>query len=453
MPAAEPAFIVGNPRKRDLAQYLTPPAVAAYLASLLDLEGRTRVKLLDAGAGEGILARAVEERMRRETEDAELQVVAYELDPAMATTFRMLWNPGVRAQLDLREADYLSTVSSREDARYTHAILNPPYKRLPSRHPLASELRRAGVWTPNYYSVFLSLAISQLDHGGQLVAIVPRSFCNGVHFRQMRRRIVETCAIERLQVIESRRDAFKDDGVLQENLIVVLRKGRTQGHVEIVRSSDARFTDLDIEHVDFEQVVDPGDESYVFRVGAVSSPPDGVAFRETDLRVFTGAVVDFRNQLHLRQHLVGDSVPLIHAHHITTGGFDWPGTRGGKPIALARTSQTEALMLPPGHYVAIRRFSSKEQPRRVVAAHVAAVGGSYGRGVAFENHLNVIAGSSTEGLSEEEAQLLASYLNSDQVDRVMRTILGSTQVNASDLRLLTFPGALERGRVQRRGDP
>jgi adenine-specific DNA-methyltransferase len=122
-----------------------------------------------------------------------------------------------------------------------------------------------------------------------------------------------------------------------------------------------------------------------------------------------------------------------------SGFVRWPKLEGRKPNAIVKSQQTESLLLPLGHYVVVRRFSAKEERRRVVAAIfdpdrlpevITCVG--------FENHLNVYHSDST-GLPPELAKGLASYLNSTLVDTYFRLFNGHTQVNANDLRVLRYP--------------
>lgn len=100
-------------------------------------------------------------------------------------------------------------------------------------------------------------------------------------------------------------------------------------------------------------------------------------------------------------------------------------------------------MLPQGWYCVVKRFSSKEERRRIVASAWSPLDV---RGpVAFENHLNVFHQQGA-GLDEATARGLTLWLNSSLVDRFFRTFSGHTQVNATDLRSMRFPapGALRR---------
>jgi adenine-specific DNA-methyltransferase len=86
--------------------------------------------------------------------------------------------------------------------------------------------------------------------------------------------------------------------------------------------------------------------------------------------------------------------------------------------------------------VVVKRFSAKEERRRVVAA----VWDSHRNtsAVAFENHLNIFHANGA-GLDRDLAVGLSYWLNSSIVDNFFRTFSGHTQVNATDLRTLRFP--------------
>lgn len=122
---------------------------------------------------------------------------------------------------------------------FTHAILNPPYKKINSESAHRQALRGYGIETSNLYSAFVSLALLSLEDGGELVAITPRSFCNGSYFRPFRELILAQSALVKVHLFESRKQAFKGDDVLQENIIFHLIKGATQGAVQISSSEDA----------------------------------------------------------------------------------------------------------------------------------------------------------------------------------------------------------------------
>src|SRR6185312_10331033 len=95
------------------------------------------------------------------------------------------------------------------------------------------------------------------------------------------------------------------------------------------------------------------------------------------------------------------------------------------------------LLVPEGLYVLTKRFSSKEEKRRIVAAIYDPADVASGD-VGFENHLNYFH-EDGQGLDRTLALGLRAYLNSTLVDLYFRQFSGHTQVNAGDLRRLRYP--------------
>ncbi len=153
----------------------------------------------------------------------------------------------------------------------------------------------------------------------------------------------------------------------------------------------------------------------------------------------TGRVVDFRSREHLRDDYKSDTIPLIYPAHLRRGRVEWPGEPSSKPRAIAVSPETESMFLPSGEYVLVKRFSSKEERRRVVAA-VLEPADLPSEVVAMGNHVNVLH-ASNRGMERNLAWGLAVYLNSTVVDLFFRQFNGHTQVNAADLESLRYPDA------------
>ena len=95
------------------------------------------------------------------------------------------------------------------------------------------------------------------------------------------------------------------------------------------------------------------------------------------------------------------------------------------------------LLVADVTYVLLRRFSAKEEERRLVAAPL--IRGSLGASmVGLENHLNYVRGVSRE-LDDELAYGLVVLYNSTFLDRYFRMSNGNTQVSATELRAMPLP--------------
>jgi tRNA1(Val) A37 N6-methylase TrmN6 len=425
-------------QRSKLGQFLTPSSVADFMAGLFPAPTGD-VRLLDAGAGIGALTAAFSARWGRH---AAIATTAYEVDATMRAGLAetLAACGGVSC---IHDADFIegavNALQFGTGVRYTHAILNPPYKKINSQSRHRHLLRQVGVETVNLYSAFVALALALLVPGGQLVAIIPRSFCNGPYYRPFREFLLARARIRHIHLFESRDQAFRDDAVLQENVILRLERDGDAGPVTVSTSTDDRFTDYVERQYDFERIVFPGDAEAFIHI------PTGDATTEAELpascramlsglglEISTGPVVDFRVKANLRDVPEPGCVPLLYPAHFSGAEVVWPKLDGRKPNALMLTDDTQKALFPAGWYVVVRRFSSKEEKRRIVAAVVPDSLAVDGR-LAFENHLNVFH-AARHGLPADLARGLAAYLNSARVDRYFRLFSGHTQVNATDLR-------------------
>lgn len=450
-----------DPKQRSkLKQFMTPAPVAAFMAGMFDRLPKA-LRLLDAGAGVGSLTAAfVREAASRKDRPRSIDVTAFEVDPllgqhlaqTLAACAEECEEAGIAFTSRIIVDDYIlhsaEPLPAKRSApgQYDCAILNPPYAKIGTGSKTRKTLGNMGIETTNLYAAFVAVALDQLKPGGQLVAITPRSFCNGSYFEPFRRFMLEHSALRKIHVYESRKQAFKDDEVLQENIIYQLVKAEPQAaNVRISSSRSPQDLDATARDVPFVEVVVPNDPHAFIRL-AVSKEDGDLALRvralpctlhDLGVTVSTGRVVDFRARGHLRKDPEPGSVPLIYPCHFNGGYVSWPKPGAKKPNALVSNAETAALMVPRGTYVLTKRFSSKEEKRRLVAV-VYDPGRIDSEWVGFENHLNYFH-ISGKGLPGDLARGLALFLNSTAVDQYFRQFSGHTQVNATDLRNLHYP--------------
>ena len=156
------------------------------------------------------------------------------------------------------------------------------------------------------------------------------------------------------------------------------------------------------------------------------------------LDISTGPVVPFRAKRFLTDGASElPAVPLLWMHHVRPMQVEWPSTGGGKAQWIKVMPESAKLLLKDDTYVLLRRFSAKEEKRRLVAAPLFH-GFLNADMVGLENHLNYIRGVSRK-LDEELAYGLATLLNSTFLDRYFRVSNGNTQVSATELRAMPLP--------------
>lgn len=409
------------------------------------------IKLLDAGAGIGSLTVAFIERAAK-ARPRSLRCVALELDPLMreylAETLNACGSIFEGIATEIQGEDFILSASESVKCgttqKFTHAILNPPYKKLKTVSTHRKALRSAGIETSNLYTAFIALALLMLEEGGELVAITPRSFCNGAYFKTFRKMLLEQSAILQVHIFEARNHAFKGDKVLQENIIFRIVKGAEQGDVILSTSDDASFSNLTEKRVPFGKIILDGDNDQIIHL-PTDEPSDEEEWMMTrytnslediGVSVSTGPIVDFRLKSHLRQDVDANCAPLIYCLHFLDGYISHPKPNK-KANGITVNDETSKWLMPTGHYVCVRRLSSKEEKRRIVPAIFDPDRVSCER-VGFDNHMNIFH-EAKMGMPKLLAKGLAVYLGSTFVDRWFRRFSGHTQVNAGDLRNLRYP--------------
>jgi len=418
---------------------------------------------LDAGAGAGALTSALIGRLCESNAGVRsVEASLYELDPliqpllweTMRACQRRCAKAGIQFTFTIQDVDFIQEISGQvagdlfgtKPPAFDAAIVNPPYRKIGTDSPERRSLRRAGIETSNLYAGFIALIQRLLMPGGQLVGITPRSFCNGPYFRSFREDFLANLELRRIHVFDSRGAAFRDDSVLQENIIFHAVKGRKQPGELIISSSSGEPGGIVAEkRVPFAEVVHPQDAEKFIHIPSGTDHDSAKAamhglhtsLASLGLTVSTGPVVDFRLRAAIRWQPEEGTVPLLYPCHFNGGTVHWPKPDARKPNAILNNETTRPWLVKSGIYLLTKRFTSKEERRRLVAClfdpkHLDAPL------LGLENHLNYFH-ENGHGLERNLAVGLFAFLNSTIVDQYFRRFSGHTQVNATDLRKLVYP--------------
>jgi adenine-specific DNA-methyltransferase len=431
------------------------------------------VRLLDAGAGSGSLTAAFIGRLCQGNSGVRsVEATLFEIDPliqgSLADTMnscrRVCAEAGIRFDFTIHATDFIREMSAQladglfgmKPPVFDAAIVNPPYRKISAASAERCSLHDLGIEASNLYAAFIALIQRLLASGGQLVGITPRSFCNGPYFRSFREDFLANLEVQRIHVFESRVSAFRGDSVLQENIIFHAIKGRNQPRELIISSSSGEPGDVIAEQaIPFAEVVHEHDAEKFIHIPSSSGHADAkkalgrlsTNLASLGLSVSTGPVVDFRLKDAIRAMPEKGTVPLVYPCHFDGGLVRWPKLDARKPNAILDNDQSRPWLVRSGVYLLTKRFTSKEERRRLVAClfdpkelNVDWVG--------FENHLNYFHANG-RGLDRNLAVGLFAFLNSTIVDQYFRRFSGHTQVNATDLRKLAYP---DRETLQAMGD-
>jgi adenine-specific DNA-methyltransferase len=210
-----------DPKHRsEKGQFFTPPLVARLMASMF-AERPQNLKILDAGAGVGSLSAAlIVDVCSWERKPASIIHVAYEIEPLLVDYLHSTFNgitklcehEGITFVEEIFQEDFIAAgvaminggLFPENRKRFNCVIMNPPYHKISNNSETRRLLRLVDIETTNFYTAFLWLAIKLLESGGELVAITPRSFCNGPYFRPFREAFFKSMSLRRVHVFESR---------------------------------------------------------------------------------------------------------------------------------------------------------------------------------------------------------------------------------------------------------
>jgi len=426
-------------RQAGFEQFFTPAKAVQIMVDLFDVHPAPSFRILDPGAGTGILGLALAKRICVEYPESTVELVAVELDTTLAPYFARTLDS--MAKFDnfswkLVNDDFFSW-SENQDRGYNFIIQNPPYRKLSSGSELAKKLLAREIRTPNLYSSFIQAAANLLLPNGQMVSISPRSWTNGTYFRKFREFIRSSLSLDAAHLFDSRGNVFSDTGVLQESLIWKVSAESQRKDVQIRLSHDhnspASSSTVDSEVVIGQDFIFlPADPKSVELSTSMSRLPE--TLETLGIGASTGKIVDFRNMKLLRSSTCQDSIPYIRQEHLSLEGLNHPKAELRKPQWTCNQNEIPTgLLCPAGAYVLIKRFSTKEERRRIVASIVLSP-----TPLAIDNKVNFLH-QSGQGLDPSLAKGLVRFLNTDLADRYFRIFSGHTQVNAGDLTRLPFP--------------
>lgn len=465
--------------RKESGQVFTPAAVARFMARQLGpIQDGDRI--LDPGIGSAALICAVLDRVISESQPLELWVEGYETDRKLCQVARevlrrateLAASQGITIHARVHECDFVLEAASLlqsklplvEDsdesdraASFTHVIANPPYFKLRKDDPRVRAVTGKVKGHTNIYTLFIALSVKRLFPGGRACFVTPRSFCSGAYFSAFRRELISEVVPLYVHLFDSREKVFQTDSVLQESIIFTFRKRHQDrkpsgqsAYLNISASHDATSLDKPVasRRVDLGHFLGERLGAFFFRIptselderilDTVDSWP-GSLFKY-GLGISTGPVVAFRAEKHLSDAEsveCGQAVPLLWMHNVNPYQVQWPARNGNKPQGISLSGRDDGLLLPRANYVLLRRFSAKEEPRRLISAPLLSEQYSH-EWVGLENHLNYIHRRNSS-LEPEEALGLTAFLNSALVDRYFRIVNGNTQVNAAELRALPLP--------------
>ena len=442
-------------KRKSYGQFFTSPETAQFMAQLFDLDDvPSTVRILDPGAGSGMLATALIERLAHTPSVTAINLVCYENDPQVLPLLRLnlAWvkeHCPIELNYQIKADNYILSqatayndeLNGTAEPKFDLVIGNPPYRKLAKAAPEARALPDVCYGAPNLYFLFAAMSLFNLKTAGELVYIIPRSWTSGAYFERFRSKLLTMGTLEHIHLFVSRDKVFTQESVLQETVIIKVKKTTERPELITISTSQSSsdFSALTSFQVPYRTVVQ-GPAHYIYLVTNEQEVQTMTKLsRLTDtlpklgLKMRTGLTVDYRNQEALRIHPEAHAVPLFYAHHLKQGQVQFP--LGKEPEYLVTTQK--GLLQKNSNYLFVKRFTAKEEPRRLQCAVYLARNFPQYTHISTDNKINFICGHNE--LSESVVYGLYVLFNSTLYDRYYRLLNGSTQVNATEINAMPVP--------------
>lgn len=452
-------YIENMPKKerKKYGQFFTSIETAYFMAGLFNIDGcKRKISVLDAGAGSGILSCAFIERIETMESIKEIELTCYENDinvlPLLKQNLKYCQETSrKKINVNIVEDNYITSQyldfnhmigGNDNPKKYDFVIGNPPYMKIPKNAPEATAMPEVCYGAPNLYFIFASMGLFNLCENGEMVYIIPRSWTSGAYFKRFREYFLTIGKLEHIHLFISRSKVFEKESVLQETIIIKVRKTMVKPESVTITSSKSNsdFDELTSLTVSYDLVV-AGSDYYVYLVTDENEVEVLRKLHKFDktlpaigVKMKTGLTVDFRNREILRDAEEEGAIPLFYAQHIKQGKVEFPIQKEHEYVV----TEQKGLMQDNKNYLFVKRFTAKEEPRRLqCGVYLAKRFPQYDK-ISTQNKINFVDGILTE-MSECLVYGLYVLFNSTLYDEYYRILNGSTQVNSTEINAMPVP--------------
>lgn len=453
-------YIDEMPKKerKKYGQFFTSKETALFMAGLFIVEDEKQsLEVLDAGAGSGILSCALVEKLQERGTIKKIRLTCYETDKniieILQNNLEYIKNESdIEIHYEIRTDNYITSqyldfnrmIGGEENPKkYDIVIGNPPYMKIPKDSPESTAMPEVCYGAPNLYFLFASMGLFNLKINGEMVYIIPRSWTSGAYFKRFREYFLTESKLEHIHLFVSRNKVFDKEEVLQETIIIKVKKTQVTPSDVIITSSNSNN--------DFENIIEikapydvvvSGNDKYVYLVTNEDEIKVleklnklGHTLPDIGLKMKTGLTVDFRNRDILRDDSEDGAIPLFYSQHIQGGIVKFPINKEHEYVV----TEQKGLRQKNKNYLFVKRFTAKEEKRRLQCGIYLSKRYPQYEVISTQNKINFIDGLANE-LSECVVYGLYTLFNSTMYDSYYRILNGSTQVNSTEINSMPVPG-------------
>ena len=460
-PAEDAGFLIGSVYtallpsilRSTYGAYYTPPPLIARILELAEKSGVdfTSARIIDPACGGGAFLaptalKIIKASPNRDPsfilENINSRVNGIELDPFAAWISHVLLEAMllpycIASNSRLNQVIHVgNALDSERSAEFDLVIGNPPYGKTSLTSELRDKYSRSLFGHANLYGLFVDLSLRLVKKQGVVALITPTSFLGGQYFKKLRYLITSETSASHFEFVKDRNGVF--DGVQQETIITTYTSSTLHSGLKISELVPEGLNTFKVNIIG-KGHIGKGESPWLLPREFADVELLAKATRQTNtfkkmgLHVSTGPLVWNQHKKNLNHD--GEGLPLIWAHHITHLGLKLTPSPQGHGDHV-RVMQDKQKLITREQCIIVKRTTSKEQNRRILATLLPQAIIDKSGGVYIENHINMMHYKAPPIIALEVIVLL---LNSNIVDRIFRCVSGSTAVSAYELNTLPLP--------------
>lgn len=442
-----------------IGRFFTKRSTAALMAEMIEPKKKEHVRVLDAGAGTGILSAAILERLCKEGAAESITLVCYEDDAMMLD---MLKNNLARLRkkcrhdyrvilrFEVKETNFILDAArllspdlfTESEEKFDYVIMNPTSILYEKETPEVEAMASLTSGATDGAFLFAALGMAYLAEGGQMSALLPTSYARGVYIEKIRRYMETDAHLTRMHLFSSdaKSDARADE--TRSHMLLAWEKTPVKEDTTVTVSSSFKEEDdapvTVMPPFPYHRIVNEKDASLLLIkseeeweiLERVESLPETLS--SLGLKMHTGLTLESRYPDSLRTSATDGAVPLIHPKNIVMGLVRVPTEKYIIPVIPSLAQKNKNMLF-------IKRVPAKSDKRHLLCGVYLASLFPRFPAISTHNKLNYV--DYDDGREMDSALLHGLYavFSSDLYEKYCTILSKSPQINAREYANLPLP--------------
>lgn len=442
-----------------IGRFFTKRSTAALMADMLVPKKKERIRILDAGAGTGILSAALLERLCMASASTEITLVCYENDVMMLdmlknnlTRLRKKCRHDYHVHLtfEIKETNFILDMArlltpdlfTASEEGFDYVIMNPTSVLLEKNAPEVAAMGELAVGATDNAFLFAALGMASLSEGGQMAALLPTAYARGVYIEKLRRFISEGSTLSRIHLFAGSTKSEARGEETRSHMLLSWRKTPVTEDAAVTVTSSHKEEDgapvTTLPPFPYRRIVNETDGSLLLIkseeewevLERVEALPATLA--SLGLKMHTGLTLESRYPESLRTEAKDGAIPLIHPKNIMNGLVRVPTEKYIIPVIPSLAQKNKNMLF-------IKRVPAKSDNRHLLCGVYLASLLPRFPVISTHNKLNYIDYEDGREMDSTLLHGLYAVLSSDLYEKYCTILSKSSQINAREYANLPLP--------------